>query len=299
MAACCGVPPYTPDQLMEIVVTDSTVSDLGGHRAGPAPPAQPARRVRPGRFGPGPVGGSRQRRGGRAVPGPGQARPRPRRGGDRRRARALLPSCRWCVRPLAEGKRLAISYYSASTDRVTDREIAPRRVFAAEGHWYVDASVEPPATSGGSGSTGSVPPRSSRAATKCGGGSTPAVSATADGDGGGNDGRPAFDFHPFVPGPDSRRVRLSIDPATAWLVESVPSAGPPSRSRRPGRARDLRRRRRLAGASPPPARARRPGGRTGGVPGAGRRRRPPDPAPLSIVSDGETPRDNRGLIQRR
>ena len=26
MAACCGLPPYTPDQLMEIVVTDTTVS---------------------------------------------------------------------------------------------------------------------------------------------------------------------------------------------------------------------------------------------------------------------------------
>ena len=26
MAACCGVPPYTPDQLMEIVVTDTSVS---------------------------------------------------------------------------------------------------------------------------------------------------------------------------------------------------------------------------------------------------------------------------------
>src|SRR5580692_8916924 len=26
MAACCGVPPYTPDQLMEIIVTDTTVS---------------------------------------------------------------------------------------------------------------------------------------------------------------------------------------------------------------------------------------------------------------------------------
>ncbi len=32
MAACCGVPPYTPDQLMEIVVTDTTVSA----RFGPA-----------------------------------------------------------------------------------------------------------------------------------------------------------------------------------------------------------------------------------------------------------------------
>src|SRR6202034_1247427 len=30
MAACCGVPPYTPDQLMEIIVTDHTVSTRVG-----------------------------------------------------------------------------------------------------------------------------------------------------------------------------------------------------------------------------------------------------------------------------
>ena len=26
MAACCGVPPYSPDQLLEIIVTDESVS---------------------------------------------------------------------------------------------------------------------------------------------------------------------------------------------------------------------------------------------------------------------------------
>jgi predicted DNA-binding transcriptional regulator YafY len=36
-------------------------------------------------------------------------------------------------------------------------------------------------------------------------------------------------FEPFVPGPDSHRVRLSLDPAAAWLLESVPSAGPAER----------------------------------------------------------------------
>ena len=30
MAACCGVPPYTPDQLLEIVVTEDTVSTRVG-----------------------------------------------------------------------------------------------------------------------------------------------------------------------------------------------------------------------------------------------------------------------------
>ena len=38
--------------------------------------------------------------------------------------------------------RLAISYYSASTDRVSERVILPRRLFAFRGHWYVDAWCE-------------------------------------------------------------------------------------------------------------------------------------------------------------
>ena len=38
MAACCGVPPYTPDQLMEIVVTD-TRCPPGWGRPWPVPAA--------------------------------------------------------------------------------------------------------------------------------------------------------------------------------------------------------------------------------------------------------------------
>jgi proteasome accessory factor C len=34
-------------------------------------------------------------------------------------------------------------------------------------------------------------------------------------------------FAVFVPGPDNRRVRLFLDRASTWLVESIPSAGPP------------------------------------------------------------------------
>jgi hypothetical protein len=38
---------------------------------------------------------------------------------------------------------------------------------------------------------------------------------------------PPGGLEPFIPGPDGRRVRLSLDPSTAWLVESIPSAGEP------------------------------------------------------------------------
>jgi proteasome accessory factor C len=112
---------------------------------------------------------------------------------------------------LAEARHLAISYYSASSDRVSERTIAPIRLFASEGHWYVDAwcalagdrrrfrvdrigsatAVEP------TGQSGEAPPD--------------------DRDG----------LEAFVPGPDSRKVRLSLDPSSAWLVESIPSAGVP------------------------------------------------------------------------
>jgi len=43
---------------------------------------------------------------------------------------------------LDAGQRLLISYYSASTDQTAERTITPRRLFASEGHWYVDAWCE-------------------------------------------------------------------------------------------------------------------------------------------------------------
>ncbi len=39
-------------------------------------------------------------------------------------------------------------------------------------------------------------------------------------------GQVSRDLAPYVPGPDSQKVRISLDPSTAWLVESVPVAGP-------------------------------------------------------------------------
>ncbi len=140
MAACCGVPPYTPDQLMEIVVTDTTVSTRVGtalarpRRLSPAEGFALAASARALLAVPG------QRRGRRPVPGPGQAGPGTRAESSidvELDAPALLPLVREAAgRP---EPRLPISYYSASTDRVSDREIAPLRLFASEGHWYVDA----------------------------------------------------------------------------------------------------------------------------------------------------------------
>ena len=94
----------------------------------------------------------------------------------------------------------------------------------------------PPAIFDGSGSTGSGGPRSIEAVGPSDDGG--AIGGGTGDQGGGAGAGEADDeeidpgargFEPFVPGPDSRRVRLSLDPATAWLVESVPSAGPTER----------------------------------------------------------------------
>jgi len=239
MAACCGVPPYTPDQLMEIVVTESTVSTRVGIAL-----------TRPRRLSP-PEGFAlaASARALLSVPGSdvGGALSRALEKLDRALGGELIaveldaPAQLGVVGDaVASGGRLAISYYSASSDRLTDREIAPIRLFASEGHWYVDArcelagdvrrfrvdrinSAEPAEPAGPGDAAGPVEQS----------GPGDAAAPTLDGGGGpgrGGSGRgdqPPGGFDAFVPGPDSRRVRLSLEPSTAWLVESIPSAGPP------------------------------------------------------------------------
>ena len=145
------------------------------------------------------------------------------------------------VREALDTRRLLrISYYSASTDRVTVREIAPLRLFASEGHWYVDAWC---LAAGGlrrfrvdrineaEQLDAGFPPEAALER------SLPRPVAVKSPDRKPRAGpirrsepgpRPGRDIEAYVPGPDSGRVRLSLDPATAWLVESVPAVGPPT-----------------------------------------------------------------------
>ncbi len=242
MAACCGVPPYTPDQLMEIVVNDAMVSVRVGTSL-----------ARPRRLSP--AEGFALATAARtllAVPGSDESGALSRAltkldralGGQEIEVEldtpALLPLVREAV---TDRQPLHISYYSASTDRETARDIAPLRLFASEGHWYVDAWCQ---TAGdlrrfrvdrigaAEALDGAFPPEAVLPAGGTGGGAAGDSSgARTDGpegdltDGPAGDGStPAPSFDPFVPGPDSRRVRLSLDPATAWLVESLPATGP-------------------------------------------------------------------------
>ena len=213
LAACCGLPPYTPDQLMEIVVSDTTVSARLGSAMG-----------RPRRLSP--QEGFALAASARAllsVPGsdPGGAlsnaldKLERALGGERLEveldAPLLLPVVQ---QALADGATLAVTYYSASTDRQSDREITPERIFASEGHWYVDARCH---------LAGDVRrfriDRISRAEVVEGAGADAGSGDPVD------DGRRGFDA--FVPGPDTRTVRLSVERSQAWMLESVPSVDDP------------------------------------------------------------------------
>ena len=227
MAACCGVPPYTPDQLMEIVVTDTSVSIRVGTSL-----ARP-RRLSPSEG----FALATSARALLAVTGSDESGALSRAlakldralGGEEIEVELDAPALLPLVQDALVAQRpLLISYYSASTDRVTEREIAPLRLFASEGHWYVDAWCR---TAGDlrrfrvdrirSAETveGEFPPEADLPSDPVPG----PADVPPD-----PDPRRDRDLDPFVPGPESRRVRLSLDPATAWLVESVPATGPPT-----------------------------------------------------------------------
>ena len=195
LAACCGLPPYTPDQLMEIVVTETTVSARLGSALG-----------RPRRLSP---------QEGFALAGALEKLDRA-LGGERLVVELDEPPLLPVVQEAAAtGASLDITYYSASTDRQTDRRITPRRIFASEGHWYVDADCD---LAGGERRFRAD--RISRADLLAGDDRVV--------DAGEPVGTSGFDT--FVPGPDTRTVRLSVDASAAWMLESVPTAEPPRRT---------------------------------------------------------------------
>ena len=216
MAACCGVPPYSPDQLLEILVTEDAVSTRVGTTL-----ARP-RRLSP-REG---LGLAASARALLAVQGSDDD-------GALSRALAKLdwalgqgaidveldaPDLLDTVRAaLDSGERLAVTYYTASTDQTGDRTITPRRLFASEGHWYVDAWCEV--------ADGIRRFRVDRiGAASPVGPASPEVLAELLPDDAAADSSGRGSLGAFVPGPDSRRVRIAIDPSMAWLLETVPSA---------------------------------------------------------------------------
>lgn len=139
LAACCGVPPYSPDSLLEIVVSDETVQAF-----------LPDELARPRRLTPAEgLALAASARTILAVPGADRdgalARALQKLDevlGDHRRLviRIDAPPLLDQVTALAErGEQAEIVYHSASTDETTERSIDPLEVVSIEGHWYLDA----------------------------------------------------------------------------------------------------------------------------------------------------------------
>ena len=139
MAACCGLPPYTPDRLIELMVGEQTVeTNLGPEFSRPVrfsaaegfTVAASARAIL-------------------AVPGAdpdgalaGALAKLERALGEHQRVSVDLddpPLLAQVRRAAEEGVSIDIEYYSASRDEVTRRRVDPYAVFSSGGRWYLDA----------------------------------------------------------------------------------------------------------------------------------------------------------------
>ena len=253
LAACCGLPPYTPDQLMEIVVDDhEVVAHLEPALARP-------RRLTPAEG----LALAAAARAILAVPGadPGGALGRAVDkldavlvGRDGLRIDLDEPEHLAAVRRAVDaGQQLSIRYHSASRDEVDERVVDPLVVTVLDGRWYVDGwchragglrrfridrilQVRPtgrpvdPESGSGSGS-GSGPGSGSGSGSGPGSGSG---SGSGSGPGSGSDtgdadpgaraprGRPVR-AAPYVPSPDATVARLVVESDGAWLIDAVPT----------------------------------------------------------------------------
>ena len=206
LAACCGTPPYTPDTLMEIVVSEQTVQAfLPAEFARPRPltPAEGFAVATSARLllaVPGSEDGALRRAlvkldaalGSRGVVGLDVDTP------------ANLPAVR---RAADEGEVIEIDYLSASQDELTTRTVEPLQVITIDGHWYLDAYCH---RAGDMrrfrvDRIGAVRPADE-----------PAVATQQR-------MRPADEM--FVPGPGAREVHLHLGGSAQWVPESVPVRG--------------------------------------------------------------------------
>jgi proteasome accessory factor C len=203
LAACCGIPPYTPDTLMEIEVSDTSVRAFL-----PADYARPRRLT--------PAEGFAVAASARlilAVPGSDAA--------PLRRALAKLESALGsreavgvdvdaprhlaAVRQASEaGQAVEIDYLSGSRDELTTRTIEPAQVITIDGHWYCDAFCH---------RAGDM--RRFR---------VDRISAVrpVDGPGAGTSRRVRPPEGAFVPGPGAQEVHLHLGPGAQWVAESIP-----------------------------------------------------------------------------
>jgi proteasome accessory factor C len=203
LAACCGTPPYTPDTLMEIEVSENSVRAFL-----PAEYARPRRLTPAEGFAvaasarmllavPGSDDDSLRRAltklesalGAREVVGLDVDSP------------PLLPAIREATEA---GLMLEIDYLSASRDELTTRRVEPVQAATIDGHWYLDAYCH---RAGDMRRFRIDRIRDARPLEQPG---------TNDG----HRARPPEDM--YVPGPDAREVHLRLGPEAQWVPESVP-----------------------------------------------------------------------------
>jgi proteasome accessory factor BC len=205
LAACCGTPPYTPDTLMEIEVSEHSV------RAFLPPEYARPRRLTPAEG----FAVAASARLLLAVPGSDND--------ALRRALAKLdaalgsrevvgldvdaPEHLAAVRTAADvGAAVSIDYLSGSRDELTTRVVEPVQVITIDGHWYLDAYCH---RAGDMrrfrvDRIGAVRDDDSAATTASG--------VLRD--------RPLQEM--FVPGPGAVEVQLRLGPDAGWVPESVP-----------------------------------------------------------------------------
>jgi len=203
LAACCGTPPYTPDTLMEIEVSEHSVRAF-----------LPAEYARPRRLTP--AEGFALAASARLLLGvPGSDDDALRRALAKldaalgsREAVGLdvdAPAHLAIVREAAEtGRELEIDYLSGSRDELTTRTVEPVQVVTIDGHWYLDAYCH---RAGDMrrfrvDRIGAARPLERTAAP---------VTTRA---------RPLEET--FVPGPGAVEVHLHLGPGAQWVPESVP-----------------------------------------------------------------------------
>ena len=211
LAACCGLPPYTPDQLMEILVDEhEVVARLGPELAKPRrltaaegfALAASARAIlaTPGADPDGALASALAKLEA-ALGADGRLRidfPEP----------THLPAVRDA---LTAGRQLHVRYFSVSSDEETERVVDPVGLQVIDGEWYLDAwchraggmrrfrvdriqaleETGRPVEHGGD-----APPDEQASATTA-----------------------------FVPGADATEVRVAVDPEGLWVVEAVPDLG--------------------------------------------------------------------------
>lgn len=203
LAACCGIPPYSPDALLEIVVSEETVQAY-----------LPKELARPRRLTPAEgLALAASARTILAVPGADRdgALARALRkleallGDDRRLviridAPPLLDKVKALV---AADEQAEIVYHSASTDETTERVVDPLDVVSLDGHWYLDAYCHK------ADGVRRFRVDRIREVRPLG---TPVLVHP--------EGRPAADS--FVPGPGAETAVVELDGDARWVADSVP-----------------------------------------------------------------------------